>query len=740
MVTATLTKRRYRDMIAAAAEAHRAMEEKSIEAWRKQYKPDEFLGMYSPPGYLGVQAQLEGFLYRMTGKTEYAEAAKRLLLSLERFQDIVPDDIRRRHPEYEEGITAFEPLFQGPHFLQGYLDVKDSGVFSPAERETMERSIRTAVRAMFHFPEWGAHNRSMLRAQALTLAIEALGDTEETREWAKLRDYLAQESFGHWSIEDAELYLPLWLISCMIVAERTGIEKQYYALPQTKFYFDYIVRLLTPYGQIPDFGDSHHNSNWFLWLVILEKGASVYRCGHMKYAANLIFEYESQFTDGTPNAYHACFYTIAHRWADDSVEPVRPDWGSGEALEDVIGKKMVFRSGWHPDDAYLLLNYRDEGDYAKVVRDYMGLTINAPAEKVHHGHADENSVSLLASKRNILLYDGGYRDGAPNGRYRADLYHNRLVFRDGRPAEGSSMYDFLHDNGHYHRVAAEKLHFQTFDELAYSRTRVRDEYRGFLWDRAVVYLPEDEAWLVVDWAEALRDGEKTIANLWHPGAVLSADDGVYVGQVPHIYLDPGNPKPRMNRKELALLIEFAACGEGGKRPNGRETIRRCYGDSEMVYEWDASVRKAGDRCGFVTALTPFASGGAAPAGRIQAVRFSDDRSRLSVEYAGAGGRTLHLAFKLDLRLGALEIDDYPKYSWESGKHSYGSIATDADFAFVSLKDGGEGRYGYVNGCGIEFGGRLLHRTPQMSGYSFATKTFRPSDHRWRAWDGAFTLH
>ena len=36
---------------------------------------------------------------------------------------------------------------------------------------------------------------------------------------------------------------------------------------------------------------------------------------------------------------------------------------SGPVVDDVISKKIVFREGFGDDDLYLLLNYRDEGDW-----------------------------------------------------------------------------------------------------------------------------------------------------------------------------------------------------------------------------------------------------------------------------------------------------------------------------------------------------------------------------------------
>ncbi|MBO7746419.1 hypothetical protein I8J29_19585 [Paenibacillus sp. MWE-103] len=733
-----MNKQTYLDYVKAAVLEGRRQYEAALEGWRKTYSPDKFLGMYSPPGNLGLQAQTEAFLYRITGEEEHGRWAKRALLDIEAFKDIVPEAVRRRHPEYETGITSFEPMFQGSHYIQGYLDVKDSGLFTEAEKRQVEDSIRTAVQAVKHYPEWGAHNRSMLRVYTLALAVEALGDTAETREWAKLRDYMAEESFGGWSIEDAELYLPLWLGSTLMYARLTGREDDYYAKPQTKYYFDFIARLIAPHGQIPDFGDAHFNAFWYLWTACLEKGAARYRCGRMKYAANLIYGYAMSLQQGPPSIYLAAYFANAYDWSDDAVEPRRPDGGSELLLDDLVGKKIAFRSGWDDDASYLLLNYRDEGDYAAVPREYLRRTIFAPAEKAHHGHADENAVCYLAQGGCVLLHDGGYRDAAPNGKYRADIYHNRLVFRHGVPDGGERLYDFLHDDGSYKRATTEKLHFQTFAELDYSRTRTVDPLRAVVWDRCVTYLKREGVYVIVDWTRSQAAGPLTIANLWHPSAVLAAGERHVVGQVRRIHQMPDDPRPVENGRELALLVEFPASGTGAGRRVGRETIRRCYADSELVYEADARETAPGEMNVFVTVLTPVpaAGGGSLPLGRVSVAELPADNGRLGLRFASEA-RTIELGYKLDLDAGLLRTEAIPKYGWPESRLGYGALATDADFAFVCRGGGEAGRYGFVNGVGLELDGAGLFRTPPMSAYQFASSAFETKDHKWRAWDGEF---
>ena len=59
-------------------------------------------------------------------------------------------------------------------------------------------------------------------------------------------------------------------------------------------------------------------------------------------------------------------------------------------------------------------------------------TISVEEEKMHHGHADENSIVSLMDGDQLLLHDAGYRDGLPSGKFgawRQDYFHNRLVVR-----------------------------------------------------------------------------------------------------------------------------------------------------------------------------------------------------------------------------------------------------------------------------------------------------------------------
>ncbi len=84
------------------------------------------------------------------------------------------------------------------------------------------------------------------------------------------------------------------------------------------------------------------------------------------------------------------------RYRDPSVEPETPDFRSGDALEGVISKKIVFRSGWEEEASYLLLNYKDEGYYSIHQKEYLKRTLTVEQEKIHHGHPESSDHTVFS--------------------------------------------------------------------------------------------------------------------------------------------------------------------------------------------------------------------------------------------------------------------------------------------------------------------------------------------------------
>ncbi|HHY23861.1 MAG TPA: hypothetical protein GX527_06425 [Clostridiaceae bacterium] len=753
-----IKKQEYLDYIKKAVEYGRAHYNQNIKKWEESFDPNHFFG-YNSPSHVPLQAHIEGFMYSLTEKEEYAVWAKKCLLDVESFKKLYPEEKIKHHPEYDKGIPSVDPAFFLQPFIYGYLYIKESGILSNEEKLQIENSIKSSVNPMIHFPEWGAHNRSMLRVWSLALAAKTLGKNQETDKWRKLAGYLAEETWGRWSIEDAELYIALWLISSMHYAEIINKEQEYFSMPQTKYYFDYITRLISPYGQIPDFGDSNFNYNWYIWLACLEKGASIYNCGYMKYAAKKIWEFGLSQNGDQHSSEIANHLIYAFLVADDNVQPMKPNWESGEVLDELVGKKMAFRNGWDDSSTYLLLNYRDEGYYGHIPRKYMRTTLSVRAEKMHHGHSDENSILFLAKNGNILLNDGGYRENLPNGKYRADIYHNRLVFREGVKDKNTQLFEFLHNEGFYKNVTTEKLHFQNFGRVCISRTRMHYPDPDLIWDRIVTYLKNEDVLIVVDWVNSKFKGDMTVANLWHTGKVIdkknNAESNIIQGNIiannikesdistensnvfdtciPYIHRYSGDTNPVKNKDDLSLCIEFP-CNDKDKEIECN-MIKRHYGDGVLISQYNSKKYEKGDMECFVTVLTPHSSSTdiSKIAGKVIPGWISEKKDALLLIYKGVN--KLYLTYKLNLDRGIIEDEDeFPRYSWDGGKINYEKVVTDSDFSYIEDM-GNKIEFGFINGCGIEYNNKELFYTPDFTTYKFGTDISFRTNHKWKVWTG-----
>jgi hypothetical protein len=348
------------------------------------------------------------------------------------------------------------------------MRTRDSGAFDNNTRMRIERDLAFSLNHVFYFPEWGAHNRAMLRAESLYYGSVALANHPDAKKWRQLAETLASDSLNQWQIEDAMLYHPIWLYSVFSYAD---VSKQPEVLqsPVVKYYLDYFIQLLTPHGNIADFGDAHWNSSEALrFIPVYERAAVIYRNPVYKYFAEELLrrtiERLAKQQNVAPNAVnigsYGSFFTDAHAWADDSIKPVAPTNLSGDVLEDVIGKKIVFRDGWNRTSNFLFLNYRDEGDGGWLGRDYLRQNLSVEEEKVSHGHSDENSIALLMSGGSVLLHDGGYRPdvpSGPSGEWRSDFYHNRVVARKNKRAKNQGLFEFLNNSGAYRKVRTQKI-------------------------------------------------------------------------------------------------------------------------------------------------------------------------------------------------------------------------------------------------------------------------------------------
>jgi len=718
----------YLDEIQKAAEKGWQQYPALIDEWKRNTRESVLWG-YNAPGFPIYLASTLAFLYEQTGERRHAERAASLLAEYGSLRDAVPEGYAGTRIEYENGLPSVSNFFFLAPYVRAYLRIRDSGVFDGGTRRRIELEVAESIDFIFRFPEWGGHNRAMLRAEALTYAYHAMPEHPGASRWQQMAEAIAQDNLRNWEIEDASNYNPVWLHALFSFAEATE-RGEVYSSPMMRYYYEYYTKLIGPAGTIPDYGDAVWNSasGGLRLTAFFEKGAAIFKDPAYKWAASSILASVKALRDtiGVSEAYHL---SDAYRWADEGVPASRPQTLSQVVLDEIIGKKVVFRDGWEPTSTYLLLNYRDEGDGGWLDRRYLRQTISVEEEKMHHGHADENSIVLLMSKGSLLLHDAGYRDGLPSGRFgawRQDYFHNRLVARKDKRDKTQGLLAFLQNSGAYRRVQTHKVDFATLRDVDVSRTRLVDDNLGYQSDRTVIYVRDPGLFVVIDGVKILRSDYYTFATLWHAGNILSQGDHFY-----DIATDtlPGFSFP----KGQSLLVYFP---ETYGKSEGVEPIRRHGQDELTVFQTISSQYKAGDTEMFITILLPHDRG--VDAKRLietfRVLETSAPYRAVGLAIEGEGG-TSTLGLKIDLDMEVARGNERPRYLYRLGKVEYGDFETDAHFFFATETPAGL-RYSALNLLQMHHAGKvLIEALPNTHSLQLDGG---PDDHvgysKWRRWE------
>ena len=713
-----------------------------IERWKKSPNHHELWG-YDAPGHPVYLADLLGFLYQETKDKSYAEKARDILGAYGDLRETYPKEFRATRAEYRNGVPAISNFFIMPPYCRSYMRIRASGVIDAKSREKIERDLAFSLDHIFHFPEWGAHNRAMLRAESLYYGAVALAHHPNAGKWKQLAETLASDSVRQWEIEDATGYHAIWLYSLFSYADVSG-QPDIVESVQVRYYLDYFTQLLTPHGNIADFGDANWNGGWERFVPVFEKAASIYRNSNYKYVAEQLtrrtVERMTKSADSRSPA--AAVYvgtgagsafTDAYRWADDSVKPQRPATLSQDVLDDQVGKKVVFRDGWERESTMLLLNYRDEGDGGWLGRDYLRQNLSVEEEKMHHGHADENSIALLMSGGSVLLHDGGYRPALPSGpagEWRADYFHNRVVARKNKRAKAQDVFEFIRNSGAYRRVRTQKVDFLKFKDADVSRTRLIDDDLGYQWDRTVTWIRSKNMFVVIDGIKALRGDYFTFTNLWHTRKILNQENQSFDTSYDQIQTD-------LLPQNKALRIHFPENTFGKEIGTYKET--RHFQDESAIYQTISSFYNAGDMEFFITILQPHEQ---SPA-QAEAARSGVQRVRLlPVDKSGRAlgisieepQSTMVLCVKLDVDLDLARENIRPRYLYELGKVKYGDFTTDAAFLYAMIREG-QVAYAASSMTRVVYRDQtLLESLPNTFGLQLDGSAPRISYARWRFWE------
>ncbi len=744
---AQVTKSEYLTLIKRAAEEGIKTNPQSIEAWKKNPKYFELFGYLGPGGQVYL-ADLLGYLYLETKDKKYAEQARDILISVVDMREQYADEFKGRRIEYRNGVPAITDFFVMPPYMRSYMRTRDSGAFDTNTRTRIERDLAFSLNHVFYFPEWGAHNRAMLRAESLYYGSVALANHPDAKKWRQMAETLASDSLKQWEIEDATGYHSVWLYSMLSYADVSN-QPDVILSPVVKYYLDYFVQLLTPHGNVADFGDAHWNEgNTLRFVSIYEKAAAVYRNPQYKYFAEQLLrraiERMAKQQNLAPAAVNigignGSYFTDAHRWADDSIKPVAPTNLSGDVLEDVVGKKFVFRDGWERTSNFLLLNYRDEGDGGWLARDYLRNNLSVEEEKMHHGHADENSIALLMSGGSVLLHDGGYRPevpSGPSGEWRSDFYHNRVVARKNKRAKNQGLFEFLQNSGAYRPVKTQKIDFQKFRDVDYSRSRMIDEEMGYQWDRVITWVREKNYWVVIDGIKTLRSDWFTFTNLWHTRQILSQE-----AQTFDTFYDQIQTDKLPDTK--ALLIHFPENTFGKQIGTFKET--RHFQDEIGMYQTQSSFYKTGDTEYFVTILLPHGKNekGGEDARKMLAnfrlLETGKSGQAVALEINDGTAKSM-LCVKLDLDMDLARENIRPRYQYNLGKVKYGDFETDAGYLFARIADG-QVAYSATTMTKILYRDQVLQESlPNTFGLQLDGAAPRTGYAKWRKWEDVVKIN
>lgn len=715
-----------------------------IENWKKTTKPSELWG-YDAPGHPVYLADLLGFLYQETKEKVYAERARDLLANYGDLRAIMPKEFESKRIEYRNGVPSISNFFIMPPYARSYMRIRESGVLDAKSKAKIEKDLAFSLDHIFYYPEWGAHNRAMLRAESLYYGAVALASHPNAPKWKQLAETLASDSMKQWEIEDATGYHGIWLYSVFSYADIAGREDVLRS-PMIHYYLDYFAQLLTPHGNIADFGDAHWNGGWERFVPVYEKAATLYRNPVYKYVAEQLTKRALERSAKTQNlsditnvnigAGVGSPFTDAWRWADDSIKPAPPANLSGDVLEDVIGKKVVFRNGWDRTSTMLLLNYRDEGDGGLLGRDFLRQTLSVEEEKMHHGHADENSLALLMSGGSVLLHDGGYRPDLPSGPYgawRADYFHNRVVARKNKRDKAQDVYEFIRNSGAYRKVRTQKVDFLKFKDVDASRTRVIDDELGYEWDRVITHVKDRDYFIVIDGIRVKRTDYFTFTNLWHTRQ-LTGQSKLGEGQSFETRYDKIQVDELPANK--ALTIQFPENTQG--KQIGTFPISRHFQDETAIYQTNSQLYQAGDFEYFVTVLFPHDARANVALPQFKLLEVDKAGRALGLEITDGGQRS-YLCVKLDLDMDLAREQLGPRYQYALGKVKYGEFETDASYLFARLT-GNQLNYGAATFIKLSFRNQILQEAlPNSFGLQLDGAGTRAGYGKWRFWEASAPL-
>ncbi|MFY0671948.1 MAG: hypothetical protein JXQ87_01005 [Bacteroidia bacterium] len=637
-----------------------------LNQWRQNFGFDDAGNLKTGASEVYLAA-LCANLYELNKNEKYLDAAKKIIINYEDYRALAGDPKKLR-PEYEAGIPPISNFFLPPKYARAAQVVKNSGTCGKEEVKTIDRILSETAEFTLRTQEWGPMNRAMLRAEGLLLTCLVVDQHEHKQQWSQMGTTILEDNMTNWSIEDAGMYNMIWLYSLCGYYGYHPIENRNLNNPYFHYYLEYFKNLQSPAGVIPDFGDGWWRSWWYAAVPVFEMGAKTFNNPEFKWIAENTFYNNTDFDK--KNITLALKFTEAMIWGNSTLESQMPMNGSRQVLDDLAGKKVAFRNGWDDKSTYLLYNYKDQGKNGTIFKRNLSNTLSVSHEKMHHGHSDELSISLLMHNGSILLHDGGYRPklpSGPNGEWRADIFHNKMVFRSGDVFDSRFEFSKLKDQGFYKESSTENVDFVKGAFCEHSRTKEVIIEKGIGHERIIDYLPNDGIFVVFDLIKSTNQNYSA-NNLWFSQNIIEKGEHWYLTNYDSIgkWENPGDE---------SLYIIFNPENES---EIFTEKVERHKQEEVVMVEHKKLSEKEGNTEVFITVLAPKSSN-IEPESVFYKSEISKNAFGTSIIIAAD---THNFCHKIDLEGDTARTWPRPKYTFESSKISINEFSSDADFLYV----------------------------------------------------------
>ena len=314
----------------------------------------------------------------------------------------------------------------------------------------------------------------------------------EGRLWLKIADAIFTRQANYYKpYEDCNGYQ--WLTSGHLM-QYTVARPDFtlYENGNAQRIIDYCIGAMDNLGYQVPYGDTGSWQCWDTETVCLDTFAFITGDPAAAWAANVkhrnkktkaLYAFQRPEPGQVPAKYNG-----VRVWPLESQYYHTHGWANRPGLEDCFDK-VSFRESIAPNAAYLLLDGLSNGG---------------------HKHLDGNSIPRITQFNRIWLADNDYYKTAVK-------YHNSMmVFKDGQSAPIPAYVQLL--------SAGETPWY------GFSRTRVRD-YAGVDWERTILWLKDQKAFVVLDKLTALGPDEYQLRALWHGiGKATLCDDGLLLEQ------------------------------------------------------------------------------------------------------------------------------------------------------------------------------------------------------------------